>query len=160
MWIDAEAISDTVRAMKTPVPGRRWHSDLLVFAVLCTLWLAVLIFRVLIRDPFSSQASPFQDVFFGIKFYGHAAHITMTIQAITFAAFGIGILLHQRWGLILALLYFALVVISHIIFFATNFTVPSQAVHVKITAIEGPIMFVILLYLWIRSRPLLVRALA
>jgi hypothetical protein len=119
-------------------PG--WHRDLLVFALLCTLWSALLIFRVVIRDPFSSQASPFQDVFLGVKFYGHAAHITMTMQAIVFAAFGIGILLHQRWGLVLALLYFAEVVISHIMFFATNFNVPSQAVHVKITAVEGPIV--------------------
>jgi hypothetical protein len=136
----------------------RWHRDLLVFALLCTLWSALLIFRV-IRDPFSSQAYPFQDVFLGIKFYGHAARITMTVQAIAFAAFGIGILLHQRWGLILALLYFAQVVISHIIFFATNFSVPLQAIHVKITAVEAPIVVVILLYLWIRSRPLLAHAL-
>jgi hypothetical protein len=47
-------------------------------------------------------------------------------------------------------------VIGDVIFFVTNFNVPSQAVHVKITAIEGPIVFLILLYLWIRSRPLLV----
>jgi hypothetical protein len=136
-----------------------WHRDLLVFALLCILWSALLIFRA-IRDPFSSPGYPFQDVFLGIKFYGHAAHITMTIQAIAFAAFGIGILLHQRWGLILALLYFAEVVISHILFFVTNFSMPSQAVHVKITAIEGPIVFLILLYLLIRSRPLLVQTLA
>jgi hypothetical protein len=83
------------------------------------------------------------------------AHITMAIQAIIYGALGIGILLHQRWGLILGLLYFAQVVIGHVIFFVTNFNVPSQAVHVKITAIEGPIVFLILLYLWIRSRPLL-----
>jgi len=114
----------------------------------------------LIRDPFSSPASPFQDVFVGVKFYGHTAHITMTIQAIVFAALGIDILLHQRWGLILALFYFADVVISHIVFFATNYNVPSRAVHVKITGIEGPIVLVILLYLWIRSRPLLVQTFA
>jgi len=138
----------------------RWHRDLLVFAALCTLWSAFLISRLVIRDPMSSQGFPFQDVFLGVKFYGRAAHLTMTIQAVTFAAFGIGILLHQRWGLILALLYYAEVVLSHIIFFATNFNVPSQAVHVKITAIETPIVFAILLYVWIRSRPLLVRALA
>ena len=120
---------------------RRWHPDLLVFALLCTLWSALLIFRVAIHDPLGAQASRFQDVFLGVKFYGHTAHVTMTIQAIVFAAFGIGILLHQRWGLILALLYFAEVVISHVIFFVTNFTVPSQAIHVRITAIEGPVYF-------------------
>ena len=138
----------------------RWHRDLLVFAALCTLWSALLIFRVVNRDPFSSQASPFQDVFLGVKFYGHAAHITMTIQAAVFAAFGIGILLHRRWGLILALFYFVEVVLSHIIFFVTNYNVPSQAVHVKITAVEAPIVLLILLYLWIRSRSLLVHTLA
>jgi hypothetical protein len=46
--------------------------------------------------------------------------------------------------------------LGHVIFFVTNFNVPSQAVYVKITAIEGPVVFLILLYLWIRSRPLLV----
>ena len=136
----------------------RWHRDLLVFAALCTLWSAFLIFRLVFRDPMSSRGFPFQDVFLGVKFYGRAAHLTMTIQAIAFAAFGIGILLHQRSGLILALLYYAQVVLSHIIFFATNFDVPSQAVHVKITAIETPIVFAILLYVWIRGRPLLVHA--
>jgi len=62
--------------------------------------------------------------------------------------------------LIVALFYFVEVVISHMIFFATNYNVPSQAVHVKITGIEGPIVLVILLYLWIRSRSLLVHTFA
>jgi hypothetical protein len=68
--------------------------------------------QVVTRDPFSSQAYPFQDVFLGVKFYGRVAHITMAIQAIIYGALGIGILLHQRWGLILGLLYFAQVVIG------------------------------------------------
>jgi hypothetical protein len=55
----------------------------------------------------------------------------------------------------LGLLCFAQVVIGHVVFFVTNFKMPSQAVHVKITAIEGLVVFLILLYLWIR-RPLLV----
>jgi hypothetical protein len=125
-------------------------------SVLCTLWSALLIFRVVTCDPLSSQAYPFQDVFLGVKFYDRVAHITMAIQAAIYGLLGIGILLHQRWGLILGLLYFAQVVIGHVIFFVTNFNVPSQAVHVKITAIEGPVVFLILLYLWIRSRPLVV----
>ena len=57
--------------------------------------------------------------------------------------------------------YFAEVVISHIVFFATNFNVPSQAVHVKdYGRPEGPIVFVMLLDLWIRSRPPLFHAAA
>ena len=66
----------------------------------------------------------------------------------------------RQRGLILALLYFAEVVSSHIIFFATNYNVPSQAVDVKIAGIEAPIALVILLYLWIRSRLLLGRIFA
>ena len=53
---------------------QRWHRDLLVFALLCTLWSALLIFRVVIRDPFSSQASPFQDVFFGEVLWSRGTH--------------------------------------------------------------------------------------
>jgi hypothetical protein len=145
-------------AWQSPYKGIDGTADLLVFAVLCTLWSALLIFRVVTRDPFSSQAYPFQDVFLGVKFYGRFAHITMAIQATIYGLLGIGILLHQRWGLILGLLYFAQVVIGHVIFFVTNFNVPSQAVQVKIAAIEGPVVFLILLYLWIRSRPLLADA--
>jgi len=36
------------------------------------------------------------------------------------------------------------VVIGHVVFFATNIGTPSQAIRVKITAIEGLVMFVIL----------------
>ena len=36
----------------------KWHRDLLVFALLCTLWAALLIFRVVARDPFSSPTNP------------------------------------------------------------------------------------------------------
>ena len=72
--------------MAIPVQGDRWHRDLLVFAVLCTLWSALLIFRVVTRDPFSSQAYPFQDVFLGLKFYGRVAHITMADAAARLAS--------------------------------------------------------------------------
>jgi hypothetical protein len=96
--------------------------------------------------------------FLGVKFYGSAARTKIIIQAVIYAAFGIGVLLHQRWGLVLGLFYFVQVVIGHVIFIVTNFNVPSQAVHVKIAAIEGPIMFVILLYLCIRNLALLVHA--
>jgi len=48
-----------------------------------------------------------------VKFYADQARVTMALQAIIIAAFGIGILMHQRWGLILALLYMAQVVAGH-----------------------------------------------
>ena len=133
----------------------KWRRDLLIFGRLCTFWAAVLILRVLTGDPLKPPTEPFQDVFLGVKFFGPTAEMTMIAQAVIYAIFGIGILMRQRWALIVALLYFVQVVIGHVIFFVTNLHVPAQAVHVKITAIGAPFMFVLLLYLWLRSRPLL-----
>jgi hypothetical protein len=133
----------------------QWRRDLLAFGGLCTFWGAVLMLRVLTGDPLKPPAEPFQDVFLGVKFFGRTAQMTMIVQAVIYAVFGIGILMRQRWALIVALVYFAQVVIGHVIFFVTNLHVPAQAVHVKITAIGAPLMLAVLLYLWLRSRPLL-----
>jgi hypothetical protein len=81
----------------------------------------------------------------------------MALQAIIFVAFAIGILMHRRWGLILALLYMAQVIIGHVIFIASNLGVDSQRIHVKIASIESPVVLLIALYVWYRSRPLLRR---
>jgi hypothetical protein len=140
--------------MAIPVSQRSWPRDLKLFGALCTLWAALLIVRV-VAGPFSSHSQTFQDVFLGIKFFDGTAQITMTIQAVIYAAFGIGIVLRRRWGVMLGLVYFVEVVIGHIIFFYRNVNVPSEAIHVKITAIGVPIMGGILLYLWFRGRPLL-----
>jgi hypothetical protein len=94
-------------------------------------------------------------VFLGVKFYADQARVTMALQAIIFVAFAIGILMHKRWGLILALLYMAQVIICHVIFIASNLGVNSQRIHVKIASIESPVVLLIALYVWYRSRPLL-----
>ena len=90
-----------------------------------------------------------------MKFYADQARVTMALQAIIFAAFAIGILMHKRWGLILALLYMAQVIIGHVIFIVSNLGVESQRIHVKIASIESPVVLLIALYVWYRSRPLL-----
>lgn len=141
------------RAMAIPAQRRQWPRDLKIFAGICAAWGALLLLRVAFDR--GSAANPFQDVFFGVKHYGQAARVTMTIQAVIFLAFGIGILMRRRWALVLGLLYFAQVVLGHAIFFISNIHVPDQALHVKITAIEGPIVLAILLYFWIRARSLL-----
>jgi len=140
-------------AMAIPAQRRQWPRDLKVCAGICAVWGALLLFRVAFDR--GSAANPFQDVFLGVKFYGRPAHITMAIQAAIFLAFSIGILLRQRWALVLGLLYFAQVVLGHVIFFMRNLRVPDQAIHVKITAIEAPIVVGILIYFWLRARPLL-----
>ncbi len=133
--------------------GGRWPRDLRIFAGLCVVWSAVLLARSVFN--LSAGGVPLEDVIFGVKFYGDEARLTMALQAVIIAAFGIGIVMHQRWGLILALLYMAQVVAGHMIFITSNLGVESQRVHVKIASAEAPVVLLIALYVWYRSRPLL-----
>ncbi len=137
----------------TPPSTDRWPRDLRIFAGICVLWSAVLMTRSIFN--LSAGGVPLEDVIFGVKFYANQARVTMALQAIIIAAFGLGILMHQRWGLILALLYMAQVIIGHVIFIASNLGVDSQRIHVKIASIESPIVLLIALYVWYRARPLL-----
>jgi hypothetical protein len=131
----------------------RWPRDLQIFAGICILWSAVLMTRSIFN--LSAGGVPLEDVIFGVKFYADQARLTMALQAIIIAAFGIGILVHQRWSLILALLYMAQVVAGHVIFITSNLGVDSQRIHVKIASIESPLVLLIALYVRYRSRPLL-----
>jgi hypothetical protein len=63
--------------------------------------------------------------------------------------------MHHRWGLLLALVYMAQVIVGHVIFIASNLGVDSQRIHVKIASVESPVVLVIALYVWYRARPLL-----
>jgi hypothetical protein len=132
-----------------------WPRDLQAFAMASLFWGGFLLVRAIFALRAGAPAVPFEDVFLGVKFYADQARLTMALQAIIFAAFAIGILLHQRWGLILALLYMAQVIIAHVIFIASNLGVESQRIHVKIASIESPVVLLIALYVWYRARPLL-----
>jgi hypothetical protein len=142
--------------MAIPAQRRQWPLDLRIFAGICAAWGTLLLLRVAFDH--GSAGNPFQDVFFGVKHYGHEARMTMAVQAVVFLVFGIGVLMRRRFGLVLGLLYFAQVVLGHVIFFVRNLNVPDQAMHVKITAIGFPIVLAILLYFWFRARPLLKRS--
>jgi hypothetical protein len=131
----------------------RWKRDFRIFAGLCILWSAVLLARSVFN--LSAGGVPIEDVIFGVKFHGDEARVTMALQAIVIAAFGIGIIARQRWGAILALLYMAQVVAGHVIFITSNLGVESQRVHVKIASIESPVVLLIAIYVWYRARPLL-----
>jgi hypothetical protein len=132
-----------------------WPRDLRIFAGLCLVWSVVLLTRAIFALSVGAPAVPLEDVILGIKFYGDEARLTMTLQAVIFAAFAIGILARRRWGLILALLYMAQVIAGHVIFITSNLGVESQRVHVKIASAESPVVLLTALYLWYRSRPLL-----
>ena len=131
----------------------KWPLDFRIFASLCILWAAVLLMRSIFN--LSAGGVPLEDVIFGVKFYANQARLTMALQAITIAAFGLGILLRQRWALILALAYMAQVVAGHVIFITSNLGVESQRIHVKIASAEAPLILLIALYVVFRSRPLL-----
>jgi hypothetical protein len=131
----------------------RWPRDFRVFAGLCVFWSLVLFARSIFN--LSAGGVPLEDVVFGVKFYGNEARLTMALQAIVIAAFGIGILMRQSWGAILALLYMAEVVAGHVIFITSNWSVEAQRVHVKIAASEAPVVLLIAIYVFYRSRPLL-----
>jgi hypothetical protein len=131
----------------------RWPRDLQIFAGLCVVWSAFLLARALF--DLSAGGVPIEDVIFGVKFHGGQARVTMALQAVVIAAFGIGILMRRSWGLILGLLYMAQVVAGHAIFIISNLGVESQHIHVKIASLESPIVLLIALYLWYRARPLL-----
>jgi uncharacterized membrane protein (UPF0136 family) len=137
--------------------AERWPRDFRIFAAFCVLWSAVLLMRALFN--LSAGGAPIEDVIFGVKFHGDEARATMALQAVVIASFGIGILLRQQWGMILALLYMAQVVAGHVIFIASNLGVESQRVHVKIASAESPVVLLIALYVVYRSRrPILRRA--
>ena len=89
-----------------------WPRDLQAFAMASLLWGGFLLVRAIFALRAGAPAVPFEDVFLGVKFYGDHARLTMALQAIIFVTFAIGILMHKRWGLILALLYMAQVIIG------------------------------------------------
>jgi hypothetical protein len=133
----------------------RWPLDLKIFAALCVAWSVGLVVRVLTQGGLGSAADPAQAVVFGYKTYGLQARLVLLAQSSVYAFCGLGILGQKRWGLVAALLYMSQVVIGHLAFVLLNLQVPGQEIHVKIAAAEGPVMVLILLYLWIRSRDLL-----
>jgi hypothetical protein len=134
----------------------RWPRDFRIFAGVAIAWSLVLFARSIFN--LSAGGVPLEDVIFGVKLYGNEARLTMALQAIVIAAFGIGILMRQSWGAILALLYMAEVVAGHAIFITSNWSVEAQRIHVKIAASEAPVVLLIAIYVFYRSRPLLRKA--
>ena len=140
------------------MPGEsdRYPRDFRIFAGLCIFWSLFLLVRAIFN--LSAGGAQLEDVIFGVKFHAGEARLTMALQAIVIATFGIGILMRQRWGSILAILYMAQVIAGHVIFIASNWSVESQAIHVKIASAEAPVVLLIALYVWYRSASVLRRS--
>jgi hypothetical protein len=128
-----------------------WPIDVRVFGVLSALWAAYLVFLIFMRDPVMDPGGPLRALIGGIPFYGHAAQFVMLAQAAIFWVTSVGIAARRRWGLVLALFYAAQAVVSRLVFVLTYIGTRSEIEHVRGAALEGAVLVIITLYLWIRT---------
>ena len=98
---------------------------------------------------------PIETIFAGVRFNGDDARMVLIVQAGIFAAIAVGVFLHHRWGLLLALCYMAEVVMSHLAFVIAYLPIRSEWMNVRAVASQGPMMVLITLYIWIRGYDLI-----
>lgn len=135
--------------------GRPWPLDLRLFAVASTLWSVALLLKVFLQGGLALPGDSFQAVIGGVKFYGLSGRFVMLLEALIYLTIGAGMLRRRRWALLLALIYMAQVLIGHFLFVFWYFRVPGQELHLKTATRTGPLVVLLLLYLWIRSKELL-----
>ena len=136
-------------------PQTRWPLDIRVFAIMALAWAVCLVMRAFAHPGELDVVDPVQAVFGGILFDGDAARVVLIVEAGVFASFAIGVLTEQRWGLLLALCFMAQVVMSHLAFVIAYLPIRSEWTTVRGTAMQGPVMVLITLYLWIRASDLI-----
>lgn len=134
-----------------------WPFDLRIFAVVAGLWSLCLAISALIPVPVADVEliDPIETIFAGVRFAGHDARIVLIVQAGIFAAIGIGVFFHHRWGLLLALCYMVEIVMSHLAFVIAYMPIHSEWENVRTVASQGPMVVLITLYLWIRGYDLI-----
>jgi len=136
-------------------PTTRWPLDIRVFAIMAGLWAICLVMRAFVHLGDFDVFDPIQVVFGGVRFDGDAARIVLIVEAGIFASIAIGVFTEQRWGLLLALCFMAQVVMSHLAFVIAYLPVRAEWISVRATALQGPMMVLITLYLWIRANDLI-----
>ena len=119
------------------------------------LWAICLVMRAFVHIGDFDVFDPIQVVFGGVRFNGDAARIVLIVEAGIFASIAIGVFAEQRWGLLLALCFMAQVVMSHLAFVIANLPLRFAWMSVRATAMQGPMMVLITLYLWIRASDLI-----
>ncbi len=132
-----------------------WPVDLRVFAVIAGLWGLCLALSAFVSAADVDLVDPIETIFAGVRFNGDDARIVLIVQAVIFAAIAVGVFLHRRWGLLLALCYMAEVVMSHLAFVIAYLPMRSEWENVRAVASQGPMMVLITLYLWIRAYELI-----
>ena len=128
-----------------------WPVDLRVFAVVAGLWGLCLAISAFVSAANVDLVDPIETIFAGVRFNGDDARIVLIVQAAIFAAIAVGVFLHRRWGLLLALCYMAEVVMSHLAFVIAYLPMRPEWENVRAVASQGPMMVLITLYLWIRA---------
>src|SRR6266481_5198538 len=136
-------------------PAIRWPLDLRVFAIMAGIWAICLVMRAFVNLGVYEVFDPLQVVFGGVRFNGDAARIVLIVEAGIFASVAIGVFAEQRWGLLLALCFMAQVVMSHLAFVIAYLPIRSEWMTVRATAMQGPTIVLITLYLWIRASDLI-----
>jgi hypothetical protein len=136
-------------------PAMRWPFDLRVFAIMAGIWAICLVMRAFVNVGDYEVFDPLRVVFGGVRFDGDAARIVLIVEAGIFASVAIGVFAEQRWGLLLALCFMAQVVMSHLAFVIAYLPIRSEWMTVRATAMQGPTMVLITLYLWIRASDLI-----
>ena len=132
-------------------PQIAWPFDLRVFAVVAGLWGLCLALSAFVSAVDVDLVDPIETIFAGIRFNGDDARIVLMVQAVIFMAMAVGVFLHRRWGLLLALCYMAEVVMSHLAFVIAYLPMRSEWENVRAVASQGPMLVLITLYLWIRA---------
>src|ERR1700676_3210904 len=136
-------------------PRARWPLDLRVFAIMAGLWAICLVLRAFVQTIDLDFVATVQGVFGGVRFDGDAARTFMVVEAGIFASVAIAVFAEQRWGLLLALCFMAQVVMSHLAFVIAYLPLRFEWTTVRATAMQGPMMVLITLYLWIRASDLI-----
>jgi hypothetical protein len=135
----------------SPPAQIRWPFDLRVFAALAGLWALCLAAKALVGVGELDVVDPIETIFAGIRFNGDDARLVLIVEAGIFAAIALGIFTHRRWGLLLALCYMVQVVMSHLAFVIAYLPMRPEWMNVRAVASQGPMMVLIMLYLWIRA---------
>jgi hypothetical protein len=142
--------NSAARPPKTP-KSPKWPFDLSVFAAMSGLWALCLALSVYAHRADVGLVDPLETVFAGVRFAGDDASVIVTIEAGIFAAISIGMFARWRWALVLALIYMAEVVVSHLVFVIAYLPFRLEWMSVRATALQGPMLVMITLYLWIRA---------
>ncbi len=136
-------------------PRKRWPLDLRVFAILAATWAMFLLTIAFFIDGDFILVNPLHAIVGGMFFNFDDARLVLVIEAAIFGVIGIGIIAERRWALALALIYMAQIVISHLAYAITYLPIRFELTNVRESAMQGPVLVLITLYLWIRATDLL-----